>query len=114
VRGALSDTTMRPPLNGVDAQGTYLRFLHRGVQPITGSKMSTTTHTTHTARITGPVTYVAASGRKVNIPLGPCMVECMNGALIDIVWGARGQSSAALPADVVKAAQDLGHLILLD
>ncbi len=70
--------------------------------------------TTHTARITGPLTYLAASGRKVKIPLGPCMVESMGGPLTDIVWGARGQSSVALPADVVKAAQALGHLILLD
>ncbi len=70
--------------------------------------------TTHTARITGPVTYLAASGRRVNIPLGPCMVERVDGQLTDIVWGARGQSSAALPSEAVQAAQDQGHLVLLD
>ena len=70
--------------------------------------------TTHTARITGPVTYLAASGRKVHIPLGPCVVESMDGPLSDIVWGSRGQSSVALPSEAVRAAQDLGHLVLLD
>lgn len=70
--------------------------------------------TTHSARIAGPVAYLAASGRKVNIPLGPCMVESMDGALTDIVWGTRGQSSVALPTEAVQAAQDQGHLILLD
>ena len=74
----------------------------------------TMTHTTHTARITGPVTYLAASGRMVNIPLGPCIVEQIDGALTDIVWGTRGQSSAALTAEVVQAARDQGHLVLLD
>ncbi len=72
------------------------------------------TMTTHTARITGPVTYLAANGRRANIPLGPCMVERMGGPLTDIVWGTRGQSSAALPSEAVQAAQDLGHLVLLD
>jgi hypothetical protein len=70
--------------------------------------------TTHSARITGPVSYLAASGRRVKIPLGPCMVERMDGKLTDIVWGTRGQSSVALPSDEVQAAQDLGHLVLLD
>ena len=69
---------------------------------------------THTARITGPVTYVAANGRRMSIPLGPCVVERVDGALTDIVWGIRGQSSAALPTEDVQAAQDQGHLVLLD
>lgn len=72
------------------------------------------TMTTHSARITGLVTYLAANGRKVNIPLGPCMVERMDGALTDIVWGTRGQSSAVLPTQAVQAAQEQGHLVLLD
>lgn len=50
---------------------------------------------THTARITGPVTYLAGNGRKVNIPLGLCMVEQTEGAHTDFVWGTRGQSSVA-------------------
>jgi len=70
--------------------------------------------TTHTARITGPVSYRAASGRTVNIPLGPCVVESMDGPLTDIVWGSRGQSCVALPSEAVQAAKDQGHLVLLD
>jgi hypothetical protein len=72
------------------------------------------TMTTHTARITGPVTYLAASGRTVHIPLGPCMVEQVDGAFTDIVWGSRGQSSVALSSKSVQAAQEQGHLVLLD
>lgn len=70
--------------------------------------------TTHTGRITGPVSYRAASGRTVHIPLGPCVVESMDGPLTDIVWGSRGQSCVALPSETVQAAQDQGHLVLLD
>ena len=72
------------------------------------------TITTHTARITGPVTYTAANGRRASIPLGPCMVERVDGARTDIVWGTRGQSSVALPPEAVQAAQEQGHLVLLD
>jgi hypothetical protein len=71
--------------------------------------------TTHHARIVGPVTYLAAgSGRRQNIPIGPCLVECVGGQLIDIIWGARGQSCVALPVEEIQAAQDHGHLVLLD
>ena len=70
--------------------------------------------TTHRARIIGPISYRAGTGRKQNIPIGPCLVESLGGRLIDIIWGARGQSSAALPIEEVKAAQDHGHLVLLD
>jgi hypothetical protein len=38
----------------------------------------------------------------------------INGRLIDIIWGTRGQNSVALPIEVIKAAHDDGHLILLD
>ena len=70
--------------------------------------------TTHQARITGPIAYLAGSGRKQNIPIGPCMVESLGDRCIEIVWGARGQSSVALPMEEIEAAQDLGHLVLLD
>ena len=70
--------------------------------------------TTHSARITGPVTYRAGSGRQQNIPIGPCLVESGGGRLIDIIWGVRGQRSVALPIEEIKAAQDQGHLVLLD
>ncbi|CAN5276971.1 hypothetical protein BH11PSE10_BH11PSE10_17740 [soil metagenome] len=70
--------------------------------------------TTHRARITGPVSYRAGTGRKQNIPIGPCLVESVGGRSIDIIWGVRGQSSVALPIEEIEAAQDQGHLVLLD
>lgn len=70
--------------------------------------------TTHRARIVGPVSYRAGSGRRQNIPVGPCLVERLGGRSIDIVWGSRGQSSVALPVEEIEAAQDHGHLVLLD
>ncbi len=70
--------------------------------------------TTHRARIVGPVSYRAGTGRRQNIPIGPCLVERLGGRSIDIVWGSRGQSSVALPIEEIEAAQDQGHLVLLD
>ncbi len=70
--------------------------------------------TTHRARITGPIAYRAGTGRKQNIPIGPCLVESLGGRSIDIIWGERGQSSVALPIEEIEAAQDQGHLLLLD
>ena len=70
--------------------------------------------TTHRARITGPVAYLAGGGRKQHIPIGPCLVESLGGESIDIIWGTRGQSSVALPAKEVEAAKNHGHLVILD
>jgi hypothetical protein len=111
LHGTLSDKQKRHALSGAAAVSNYFHALHSSVQAFTDITMSISTHT---ARITGPVTYVAANGRRVNIPLGPCVVEQVDGALTDIVWGSRGQSSAALPSEEVQAAQDQGHLVLLD
>ncbi len=69
---------------------------------------------TRSARITGPVPYRGTNGVQHNIPLGPCLVEQLDGRLIDIIWGASGQRSAALPVKEVEAAQDTGNLVLLD
>jgi hypothetical protein len=68
----------------------------------------------HRARIVGPVPYRGGSGRRQNIPMGPCLVESIGGRSIDIVWGSRGQSCVALPIEEIEAAQDHGHLVLLD
>lgn len=70
--------------------------------------------TTHSARITSPVSYRADTGRMQNIPIGPCLVESIDGRSIDIIWGAHGQRSVALPVEEIKAALDHGHLVLLD
>jgi len=68
---------------------------------------------TSCARITGPVTYLVDGGRKKNIPLGPCLVENMGDRLVDIIWGARGQSSVAIPMEEIKAAQTRGDLEII-
>ena len=70
--------------------------------------------TTHSARITGPVMYAKPDGTMSEIPLGPCLVEQIGQDLVDIVWGAQGQSSASLPVDEVEAAAERGNLVLLD
>ncbi len=71
------------------------------------------TVTTHSARITGPLTYAKADSAKANIPIGACLVEQISGGLVNIVYGATGQSSAALPVEDVEAAAKQGHLVLL-
>ncbi len=70
--------------------------------------------TTHSARITGPVSYLTKGGRQHQIPIGPCLVENGGGQSVDIIWGASGRQSAALPVDVLQAAQNHGNLVLLD
>ena len=72
------------------------------------------TITSHSARITAPLSYVASSGRTLHIPVGPCLVENLGNSLVDIVWGERAQSSTALPLRDVQAARHEGHLQLLD
>lgn len=72
------------------------------------------TVTSHSARITGPLSYTKGDGAIRRIPLGPCLVEQISGSLVDIIWGANGQRSAALPVKEVEAAAKQGHLVLLD
>jgi len=69
---------------------------------------------THSARITGPVAYLANDGKPLKIPLGPCLVEHGDGDLVDIIWGAKGQNCAALPVAELESAAERGHLLLLD
>lgn len=69
---------------------------------------------THSARITGPLTYAKADGAKAKIPFGACLVEQISGALVNVIWGANGESSAALSVEDVQAAAKQGHLVLLD
>ncbi len=71
-------------------------------------------HSTHSARIVGPIPYAKAEGKNGTIPLGPCMIEQLDARSFAIVWGARGQSSVALKIEDIKAAADTGNLVLLD
>jgi len=52
------------------------------------------TYTTHSARITGPVHYLGEGGRDALIPLGPCLVEQLDGRSVDVFWGDRGDETA--------------------
>jgi hypothetical protein len=68
---------------------------------------------TRSARITGPMSYMAA-GSTHTIPSGPCLLESAGEQMINIIWGAQGQKSVSLPAEEVEAARRSGNLVLLD
>ena len=71
-------------------------------------------HTTHSARITGPIAYLSTGGKRANIPLGPCLVEELDGEVVDVVWGPTGERSTTIPMQVLEAAEERGDLVLLD
>jgi hypothetical protein len=71
-------------------------------------------HTTHSGRITGPVHYAGEGGDDAVIPLGPCLVEQVDGRSVDIFWGESGDERAALSLEALAAAEDNGHLVVLD
>jgi hypothetical protein len=71
-------------------------------------------HTTHIGRITGPVHYSGEGGYDAVIPLGPCLVEQLDGRSVDIFWGENGDKTAALSFKALEAAEDHGHLVVLD
>ena len=71
-------------------------------------------HITHSGRITGPVNYLGAGGMQAFIPLGPCLVEQLDGRLVDIYWGETGDETAALTFEALESAEDHGHLFVLD
>lgn len=70
--------------------------------------------TMHSARITAPVRYLAGDGRRYTIPKGPCLVEKMEGPMVEVIWGAKGQNCTMLPRDDVNSAEARGDLVLLD
>ena len=71
-------------------------------------------YTTHSGRITGPVHYPGEGGRDAVIPLGPCLVEQVDGRSVDIFWGESGDETAALSFEALEAAESDGHLVVLD
>jgi hypothetical protein len=71
-------------------------------------------HSTHTARVIGPITFVAPNGRTHTIPVGPCLVEELNDNRVDLVWGTAGEKSAELPVTEAERAAREGRLVLLD
>jgi len=72
------------------------------------------TYTTRSARITGPVHYLGEGGRDATIPLGPCVVEQLDGRSVDIFWGDSGDETAALSFEAIQVAEDSGNLVVLD
>jgi len=72
------------------------------------------TYTTHSARITGPVHYVGEGGRDALIPLGPCLVEQLDGRSVDVFWGDCGDETAALSFEAIQVAEECGNLVMLD
>jgi len=72
------------------------------------------TPTTHSARLNTPLSYQKPDGTPGKVPSGACLMEQAGDASVDIIWGASGQNSVTLGLDVVKAAADAGHLVLLD
>ena len=71
-------------------------------------------HTTSSARITGPVHYSGEGGHDALIPVGPCLVERLDGGSVHIVWGENGDKTASLSFQALEAAEDNGHLIVID
>ena len=76
--------------------------------------MPSSSHPTHTARVMGPITFVAPNGRKRTIPVGPCLIEELEGDRFDLVWGRAGEKSAVLPSSETERAAREGRLVLLD
>lgn len=88
-------TRVDPTASGVDA-----------IHPLHGS--------THSARVTDPIPFIAPNGRKRTIPVGPCLIEELDGDRVDLVWGSAGEKSAVLPASETERARRQGKLVLLD
>lgn len=72
------------------------------------------THTAHSGRITGPVHYLGEGARDSLIPMGPCLVEQLDGRWVDIFWGESGDETAALSCEAIRVAEDSGNLVVLD
>jgi hypothetical protein len=48
------------------------------------------------------------------VPLGPCLIEQLDGQRVDIVWGSSGEKSAELAFKELEAAEECGNLVVLD
>jgi len=70
--------------------------------------------TLRNARVVGPVPYLKDGGKRVHIPLGPCLIEPVDGQRFDVIWGASGQRSAMLSMQDLETATSSGHLVLLE
>ncbi len=70
--------------------------------------------TSHSARITGLVTYPAQDGQRRPIPKGPCILEERADAVVEVIWGRTGQNCTVLALEYVEKAKECGRLVLLN
>lgn len=70
--------------------------------------------TTHSGRVTGPLTFRKTNGERGNVPLGPCIVEEDDEGSVDVFWGDSGELSAVLTSQEAREAANEGNLVLLD
>lgn len=69
-------------------------------------------YTTHSGRITGPVSLFRGRGSRRSHSL--CLVEQVDGRSVDIFWSESGDKTAAMSFEALEAAEEDGPLILLD
>jgi hypothetical protein len=70
--------------------------------------------TTHSGRVTGPLTFRKTNGKRGHIPVGPCFVEEDDEGSVAIFWGDSGELSAVLTSQEASEATNKGNLVLLD
>lgn len=66
--------------------------------------------TTYSARITGPLHYTTSSGKQADVPLGPCLIEQVDGQGSTSSGGPSGEKSAELAFKELEAAEECGNL----
>lgn len=76
--------------------------------------MSLSARTPHPARVTDPFAITGTDGRTHKIPVGPCLIDELEGDLVDLVWGKAGEKSAVVPTIEAERAERAGKLVLLD
>ena len=65
------------------------------------------------ARVTGPVTYMAQDGSLHAVPVGPCLVDLQEETPAEIIWGDSGEHCALLAPEALRQAQESGYLTVL-
>lgn len=70
--------------------------------------------TTHSGRVTGPLTFSKTNGSQGTIPLGPCFVEEDDEGSVAVFWGRDGELSTVLTSREANQASNEGSLVLLD
>jgi hypothetical protein len=71
-------------------------------------------HETHSARVIGPLRVVAHDCQALTIPVCPCLIEELDGDMVDLVWGRAGEKSVVVPTVEVERAERDGKLVRLD